>query len=68
MDRAALARELFDLHQQMRDQVQALMLDASKDTRATGRRLGDLVSRADRIVEGYVASADSGGTRITVKG
>lgn len=60
MNRSELARELFDIHQAMRDQVQALMLDASADARAAGKAVGKLVDRAEKIVEGYVASADSG--------
>lgn len=66
MDRGALAREMFDLHQQERELVQALLLDARVETRDLGRRIGDLVARADRVVEGYVASMDSG--RVTVQG
>jgi len=60
MDRAALARELFDLHQRIRDQVQTLLLVPSSEVRDAGRAIRALVDRAEHVVEGYVASADSG--------
>lgn len=68
MDRSTLARELFDLHQRMRDQVQALLLEPGGTARDAGRALGKLVDKAEAVVEGYVASQDSGATRISVKG
>lgn len=61
MDRAALARELFDIHQAMRDQVQVAKLAATtREGHDSATALGILVERADKIVEGYVASAMSG--------
>lgn len=66
MDRSTLARELFDLHQRLRDQVQALLLEPSASARDAGRAIGKLVDKAEAVVEGYVASMDSG--RVSVKG
>jgi hypothetical protein len=65
MDRSALARELFDLFQRQRDQVQALMLNPAVDVRDAGRAIGGLVDKAEHVVEGYVASMDSGATRVS---
>lgn len=61
MNRAALARELFDLHQDMREKIQLLKADASTvDAHDAATALGILVNRAEKVVEGYVASTDSG--------
>lgn len=68
MDRSALARELFDLHQEMRQQVQVLLLAADDDTRQAGRKILDLVERGDAIISGYCASSESGPARVHVRG
>lgn len=63
MDRAALARELFDLHQGMRDQIQVLKLLPVLEAHDAAAALAILVNRAEAVVEGYVASASSGAHR-----
>lgn len=61
MDRAALAREMFDLFVQMRDQVQVSTLAATtREGHDAAAAMATLVDRAESVVEGYVASADSG--------
>jgi hypothetical protein len=67
MDRAALARELFELHAQMRTEIWALKLEAglaANDlpgrTAAACAKLAGLVERVEDVVGGYVASMDSG--------
>jgi hypothetical protein len=72
MDRAALGRELFDLHQAMKSQLFALKLDAGLaapdlpgEVAAAVARMTVLVARAEALVAGYIASADSGAHRST---
>lgn len=70
MDRTALARELFDLFQSMKSEVGAMKLEAGLSApdlaghvAAYATKLGTLVKRAEKVVEGYVASMDSGAHR-----
>lgn len=70
MDRAALGRELFELHQAMRTQVWILKLesglarpDLAGNVAAGAAKLTALLERAEAVVAGYVASADSGAHR-----
>jgi hypothetical protein len=67
MDRGLLAREMFDLFQAMRSEIGALKIEAGMaradlagHVASGAAQLGALVTRAEKIVEGYVASADSG--------
>lgn len=75
MDRGQLARELFDVFQDARSEIGALKLEAGMAANdlpghvaAGAAKLALLINRAEKIVEGYVASADSGAARVTVKG
>jgi hypothetical protein len=61
MDRAAYAREMFDLHQEMRDVVQVMKAEAcSREMHDAADAMAVLVGRAEAVVEGYVASSPSG--------
>jgi hypothetical protein len=73
MDRGQLAREWFDIAQDLRSEIGALKLDASMaapdlpgHVAAGAARIAVLVERWDRILMGYVASADT--ARVSVKG
>jgi hypothetical protein len=67
VDRSALAAELFDIFQDARSEIGALKLEAAlAAVDLPGRvavgtvRLARMVARAEALVEGYVASAESG--------
>jgi hypothetical protein len=60
MDRAAIVKELFDLHQEMRDQVQILKLEATTTgAHDAATALGVLIDRAENLCELYLSTASS---------
>jgi hypothetical protein len=68
MDRAALARELFDCHQEMRDQLQRVKIAGAAlerlkpdspfppDVLGAAKKLTALVARAEAAITGYCAT------------